>query len=315
MTFSTFNRSILLALLPALALVLFLEGQKYDPALIRFSSSDVSVGAEAELFPREVGEFSRSGQIRAYTKDNLYEYVNGHAEYFLSAGFIRLVVAEYIRTGTEPAQPDIVVDIYNMGKPIQAYGVLSGEIGDQGTAIRVGAKGAKTDQGISFIRGDYYVKITSFQGSISLEPIAREIDKAIGGSSEEITAFSRLPELKEVVATRYIKEAYRGLDFANNVTEREYRIQGDTVQVSLMTGTDSEIDKLVGSFLAFFKESDTPYELIRKNGRELYKIMDPYEGEWYLVPFPGSLFGIYGVTHENVLDTLLTSIAASREQT
>lgn len=315
MTSSTFNRSILLTLLPVIVLVLYVEGQKYDPALIRFTSSDVSVGSEAALFPREVDGLNRSGQVRIYSKDNLYEYVNGHAEYFISAGFVRLAVAEYIRTGTEPTQPDVVVDIYDMGKAIQAYGVYSSESGDQGAAIQVGSAGIKTDQGITFIRGKYYIRITSFQGAIPLEPMAREIDTLLGATPEEMTSFSRLPELEEVVTTRYIKEAYRGLDFANNVTEREYRIQGDTVQVSLMTGTDSEIDKLVGSFLAFFKESDTPYELIRKNGRELYKIMDPYEGEWYLVPFPGSLFGIYGVTHENVLDTLLTSIAASREQT
>lgn len=314
MTASTFNRSILLALLPVIALVLYFEGQRYDPALIRFASSDIGSGDEAALFPREIGEFSRSGQVRIYNKDNLYEYVDGHAEYFLSAGFVRLAVGEYIRTGTEPAQPDVIVDIYDMGKPIQAYGVLSGEIGDQGTAIKIGNKGAKTDQGISFISGKYYVKVTSFEEAISLEPIAREIDKTMGASSEDITTFSRFPDMKEVVATRYIKEAYRGLDFANNVMEREYRIQGNTVQVSLFTGTDAEIKRLVVSYLAFFRESETPFEKVRRQGQELYKVMDPYEGDWYLVPFTDALFGIYGTTDEKILDHFLSSMARSEKE-
>ncbi len=313
MTASHIYRVLLLVLLPVIGLVLYLEGQDYDPALIRFTSPEIGAGAEAALFPREIGGFSRSGQVRIYSKENLYEYVNGHAEYFLSAGFVRLAVGEYIRTGTEPAQPDIVVDIYDMGKAIQAFGVLSGEIGDQGTTVAIGAMGTKTDRGVSFISGKYYVKITSYQGGTPLDAVAKEIDRSIGASSKEITMFSGLPILGDVVTTRYIKEAYRGMDFANNVLEREYLIQGKTVQVALMTGTGAEIQRLVASYLAFFRGSDTPFEKISRDGRDFYKVMDPYEGEWYLVPFADSLFGIYGIEDSMVLDQVLTSIVESRK--
>jgi len=311
MTVSVLNRTLLIALLPVIALFLYLEGQKYDPALIRFTSSDIGAGTDAEFFPREIGQFSRSGQVRIYSKDNLYEYVDGHAEYFLSAGFERLTVAEYIRTGTEPVSPDIVVDIYDMGKALQAYGIFSGEVGDRGTAVQIGNRGAKTGQGISFISGKYYVKITSFQGTIPLEPIALEIEKAIGASPEEISTFSQLPDLGDVITTRYIKEAYRGIDFANNVMEREYRIEGNTVQVSLITGTEAEISGLIESYLTFFSESDTPFEKVSRNGLQFYKVMDPYEGDWYLVPVPGSLFGIYDVRDQRILNRVLASITAS----
>ena len=307
---SRLNRSLLLAFIPVIAFLIYFEGQKYDPALIRFTASDFSAGAESTLFPQSIGEFRRQGPVRIYSKENLYEYVNGHAEYFLSAGFVRLVVGEYMRSGTEPSQPDIVVDIYDMGKEIQAFGVLSDEIGEYASTVRIGMMGAKTDQGISFISGKYYVKITSFQGAVPLDTFAQQIDRLIGSSSGEITMFSRLPDLEEVVTTRYIKEAYRGIDFANNVIEREYRIQEKTIQVSLMTGTDTKIKELVASYLAFFRESDTPYEQTSRDGKDLYKIMDPYEGDWYLIPFSDSLFGIYGAADEEVLKQFLSSMSA-----
>ncbi len=79
MTYSRLNRFVLLALLPLIVFLVYIEGQTYDPALIRFTSSDVSTGAEAALFPREINGFSRSGVVRIYSKENLYEYVNGHA--------------------------------------------------------------------------------------------------------------------------------------------------------------------------------------------------------------------------------------------
>jgi hypothetical protein len=276
--------------------------------LIRFASSEISTGAEAAQFPREIDGFSRSGQVRLYSKENLYEYVNGHAEYFLSAGFEPLAVGEYIRTGTEPTQPDIVVDIYDMGKGIHAFGVLSDEIGDHASTVKVGMMGVQTEQGISFVSGKYYVRITSFQDALPVDTFAVQIDQMIGSLPENITLFSRLPDMGVVVTTRFIKEAYRGLGFVNNVIEREYLIQYKTVHVSLVAGSNTEMKKLISSYLGFFKESDTPYTKTLKKGQAVYKVMDPYEGDWYLIPFSDSLFGIYGVVDEGMLGRLLSSM-------
>ena len=76
-----------------------MEGQTYDPALIQFQSSLSQTDPALSFFPDKITEFSRIGQIRTFTKENLYEYVNGHAEYFISAGFSRLSVGEYSEAG------------------------------------------------------------------------------------------------------------------------------------------------------------------------------------------------------------------------
>jgi hypothetical protein len=299
---------LLIALLPVIALVVYIEGQTYDPALLTFTSSDISAGVEAALFPRSIDGFNRAGQVRLYTKENLYEYVNGHAEYFLSAGFDRLAVGEYIRTDTVPDQPDIVVDIYDMGKAIHAFGVLSDEIGDDASTVQIGMMGAKTAQGISFVSGKYYVKIASYQDEMPVDEFAKRIDQMIDSSPDEITVFSLLPDLGEVITTRFVKEAYRGLGFVNNVVEREYRVNGKAVQVSLVTGSDVDMQKLVSSYLAFFEESGTPYKQTVKDGQKIYTVMDPYEGDWYLVPLAGSVFGVYGEVDRSLLDRLLSSL-------
>jgi hypothetical protein len=130
----------------------------------------------------------------------------------------------------------------------------------------------------------------------------------IGSSNESFTVFSRLPELGEVITTRFVKEAYRGLSFANNVVEREYLFDGETVQVSHVSGSEAEMKELISSYLAFFKDSEIPYEQKSKNGHEMYRVMDPYEGDWNLLLFSDSVFGIYGEIDEALLDRIISSI-------
>lgn len=305
------NRFILLALLPIIALIVYIEGQTYDPALLQFTSSDISTGAETAFFPRNIEGFSRSGQVRLFSKENLYEYVNGHAEYFLSAGFMRLAVGEYVRTGTEPKQPDAVVDIYDMGKSIHAFGVLADEIGDALSSFQDGIMGARTPQGMSFASGKYYVKIAAYDETIPVDLFADNIDRLIGSSSETLSALLRLPDLGDVIATRFVKEAYRGLDFVHNIIEREYRIGGRTAQVFLFLGTDSDVKALVASYLDFFRESDIEHTVMKQDKLDIYKVIDPYEGEWYLIPASDALFGIFGEVDKKILDQFLVSIQDS----
>lgn len=147
-----------------------------------------------------------------------------------------------------------------------------------------------------------------------IELFASKIDEMIGSSATDFKEFSRLPEIGDIVSTRFVKEAYRGLGFAHNVIEREYNIKGKLVQLSLVTGNEKEMGELLSSYLAFFQESDTPYQKVEKNGQVVYTVIDRYEGDWYLVPLPNSLFGIYGGADEEVLEQFISSIVSTEKK-
>ncbi len=299
------NRILLLALLPVTAVLLYIEGQRYDPALIQFSPSEYGSGGEASFFPTEVDGYRQSGRLRRYNRENLYEYVNGHAEYFISAGFAGLTVGEYVREGGDPAQPDLVVDIYDMEKGIQAFGIFADEGGERAENLDAGHMGFKTDQVAGFINGRYYVKINRFNAQAPLEQMAREIDGNMGDGPDALSLFTRLPDLGEAVTTRFIKEAYRGLDFASNVIEREYRLQDKTFQVALLASDADASAKQLAAFRRFFERSDIPYIAIDQAGRTVYQVRDPYEGDWYLIPLPDTLLGVFGEVDEAVAATLI----------
>lgn len=296
-------RLLLIGLLPLIAFLLYFKGQHYDPALINFSSPQFTNDTMTDLFPAEISGLTRSGAVRTYTKENLFEYVNGHAEYFISAGFLKLGVGEY--TLNTKDEPDIIVDIYDMGRRIQAFGLLTDESRGDLSELHQGTMGIRTPRGISFAKGQYYIKISAFNDNLSLDDFAEEIDKYIPGADDPLSGFARLPDLGDVVTTRFIKEAYRGVDFITNVVEREYDVNGNTVQVFLREGSEREIQNMITAFKDYFRNSDIPYTEEVKYGNTVYQISDPYEGDWVLIALPDALFGIYGSFDTAMINAIL----------
>ena len=303
MAFSNTYRIMLLGLLPVVALLIYYSGQSYDPALINFNESQSAINNLSGVFPEEIATLSLSGQIRTYTRDNLYEYVNGHAEYFISAGFIKLSVGEYSMKSQD--DPDVVIDIYDMGKSIHAFGILSDESGGNLIDIHSGLTGFKTPQGLSFIKGQYYIKISSYSNTVSLDSFIEKLDSRISAGSDPFPEFTDLPDIGEVVSTRFIKEAYRGLDFINNVLEREYNVNGKTVQIFLLNEDNVIIKDKIKSFIKYFNNSDIKFNESQENGKTIYEINDPFEGDWVLVVSPDNILGIFG-SYDNAIINSLT---------
>ncbi len=299
-------RVLLMGLLPVIALCMYLEGQSYDPALIQFQSMVSGVNPMEAFFPEGIDSLRRNGTIISYMKDNLHEYVNGHAEYFISAGFAALSVGEYGKAGSDRDEPGVIVDIYDMGKSLQAFGILSDESGGSSHQLSTGAQGFRTRQGISFVRGQYYVRITAFDDTVSLDMVSETIDRRIGTGSDPFPEFSRFPDMGKVLQTRFVREAYRGLDFVNNVIEREYLLNGEKLQISLFTGKEGDAGRLVEAYMEFFRQNEIEYTGIEKMGTTFYEVDDPYEGKWVLIPQSESLFGIYGLYNEELLNKIIS---------
>jgi hypothetical protein len=304
-------RILLLALLPVLALALYVEGQRYDPALIDFEPARAGPARASDLFPPEISGYTLTGRARAYTRENLYEHINGHAEFFISAGFLGLSVGEYRAEGAGENRSEAVVEVYDMGTPLHAFGILTDEAGEND--VEPGPAGGRsmeirTDRRLAFTAGKYYVKINTFADAVPVDSFAASITETIvtGEAETDTTAlFSRFPDLGRVVATRFIKEAYRGLGFVENVLEREYSIDGRTVHVFIAGAGERDTRRLVEKFLEYFRKNGIAFEQNEKNGVEFYKVRDPYEGDWLLVPSSDALFGVFGTDDEKIVEHLV----------
>ena len=298
-------RVLLAGILPVVALLLYLEGQHYDPALIQFQSSAPGEKTPAGFFPPEIDGFTLIGRIREYTKDTLYEYVNGHAEYFISSGFMTLSVGEYRKATSDSIEPDVTVDVYDMGRSIHAFGVLTDESGGNLSDLTESITGVRSPLGLSFSRGQYYIKITSYDESIPLETFLSDVVSRVAGASDPFSVSTLLPHVGEAGKTRFIKEAYRGPDFVNNVIEREYYIDGKTLVIFTISGEEEEMRATTEAFIRYFRDAEIPYSEQERKGKKVYMIKDRYEGDWVLIPGSGSVAGIYGSYDDRIIDAVL----------
>jgi hypothetical protein len=294
---------VLLGLLPIIAAAIYITGQRYDPAAINFTFQ--RGGAEAVKLPEEIEGYRKIGRPRQFTKDNLYEYNDGHAEYFITQGFNSLTVYDYARNIKQPgAQAEALVEIYDMGNPIQAFAVLNDEMPADAVPAAVGAMGYTLSRGVLFFAGRYYVKIITFNDTVPAGKIASVAAKSIGADAEPFTLFERFPTLGKVVATRFIKENYRGLDFVRDALEREYDLDGEKVFIVLIPIAGKE--KALDAYLNFFKTTKTQYATIERHGKMFYRIDDKYEGQWYLLPMEDALIGVFGkVAEDKIMEIIL----------
>ena len=128
--------------------------------------------------PDEVDGWKASQKDGIYGQDNLYDYINGGAELYLSYGFNKVINRTYLR----PEQPDIVVDLFDMGTSQNAYG-----------------QGSQYSEGLLlFWKDRYYISIMSYpetaESKKALLTLGKEIEAAIRGEGPLPDVLNLLPQ-------------------------------------------------------------------------------------------------------------------------
>lgn len=153
--------------------------------------------------PRQINGWNLDGDVRIYTPDNLFEYINGGAELYISYGFERLWVRKYTRAD----YPEISVDIFDMGHPYRAFGVYSH---GRETDDRLVGQGGEYNSGLlTFWQDRYYTSVLVYpEDDASRETVlhlGRAIATAIGRRGDAPPLLNRLPaDGLEHSSVRYI---------------------------------------------------------------------------------------------------------------
>ncbi|MCL2877797.1 MAG: hypothetical protein FWF13_03345 [Acidobacteria bacterium] len=218
------------------------------------SSEDASLKS---LLPEnnEVAGWTLGEEIRFFDADNLYEFINGAAENFLIYGFEKVVTADY-DNAEQPSQ--IVVEIYQMADPRNTFGIYASERNPDSTFKTIGAEGYVGSTALNFWAGNYYVKLTVFQESESLQ---REMEKLAAVISRKIgnTGAQALPEIalfptenqvphsvrylaQDVLAQRYFRD---GFEAVYKIDNRESKL------VIALPGDEDAAKEALGKYKEF----------------------------------------------------------------
>jgi hypothetical protein len=201
----------------------------------------------AALVPRLEG-WSPAEAPRSFFPDDLFEYIDGAAESYLSYDFRELLVADLEKKGTDAS---LTLEIYDMGGPVNAFGIFGSERFPDNKTVPVGQLAYCEGEALNFLAGRFYVKMLAFGLGEGTEAFLGEVGAKVASGikpSGELPALIKGFPSEGLVARseKYIKKNFMGYAFLSDGYVASYRAGDREIEgFFIETRSDDEAESLV----------------------------------------------------------------------
>jgi hypothetical protein len=192
-----------------------------------------------------------------YDADNLWEYINGQADFFIDYGFVRVDAAEYRH---DKESSSVVLEVYRMGRPQEAFGIFAAERTRDDRSIEIGTEAYLGANVLGFWQGEQYVKLTSFEESATIEQqligLAEAISVRIPDQGGELETLAVFPEEGRVEASdRFIPSNFLGQPYLTDAYQVDYTLDGQDIQLFVVeAGSPTEARTHFKKLEDFYRE-------------------------------------------------------------
>lgn len=294
---------------------IFLEQSRFDQSVLKPGT------LQQELSTQPPSPFTPPQDLRQYAPqnltslspaesfgpENLSDKINGKAELYLSAGFVRLVSQRFAIEDEPSAWMEAF--IYDMGSPRGSYAVYSLQKRFEAKELELGDYGYGTENSLYFVHGPYYLEIVS---SVAQERMA-ELMLSFGRNfisktpmeSNELNELALFPEKnlnRESISL--IPSNGFGFEQFDSIFTAQYGV-GDTELTAFLSRRKSQVEaaRLVESYTSFLlKFGGTELKSnLNIPGAKLVEIMDTFE----LFFSRGSILaGVHGAENRKAAEEL-----------
>jgi len=207
----------------------------------------------------EMPGWSRVTEPEHYEADNLWEYINGQADFFIDYGFARVDTAEY-RNDQESSS--VVLEVYLMGRPQEAFGIFAAERTRDDRPLEIGAQAYLGANVLGFWQAEQYVKLTSFDDGPEVERLlvglAEEISSRIPSQGRDLETLLLFPEEGRIEASeRFIPKNFLGQPYLTDSYRVGYTFDSQHLQLFLAeTGSTEEAKSHFSRLVEFYRGQD-----------------------------------------------------------
>lgn len=248
------------------------------------------------LLPQLEGwRFQEDPQL--FSPGTLFEYIDGAAESYLGYDFKELVVGQYEKDGTDIS---IILEIYDMGGPLNAFGIFSSERYPDNPEVNLGNAGYMEEEVLNFISGRFYIKLICYNGGEEtpeyLQKFAREVESRIKEKGQLPDIFRLFPDEGRVKnSEKYIRKNFMGFEFLSQGYVVTYRLDGVQYECLIIDcGSPAEAASRLKKLVDFYAGEKNPF--IKKGS--YYQQKNAY-GQQVLLGQAGSyLYGFSRVPEE-----------------
>jgi hypothetical protein len=181
------------------------------------------------FFPeaRLLAGWSRQEKPKHFQSQNLYEYIDGEAELYLSYDFKELSTSTYFKGS--PEDTFITVDCYDMGTLLNAFGLYASYRYPGYVYEKIGTEGFLSDFGLTFFKGRYVVEIKTSDVSEICRDTALRLSRIISGRIPDGDGFplqaALMPEARQVpYSLKYFAKDMLNQAFLQEGLEAKYNV-------------------------------------------------------------------------------------------
>lgn len=218
-----------------------------------------------------------------YTKENLFDYINGEAELYFPYGFEVLATARYVNV-SNPAV-SLVMDVYKMGSLKHAFGMYANYRRSDDVSVKAGADAVISPSQMLMYQDRYYIRLQASG--------APEIEKniflaCVQSLSKNLPQnFSRPRELAVfgIAAVtpnseRYIAQSLLGYAFFRHGYMADATMSGEQVQVFMVPEASEELaQKTLDQYRAYLRDSGKDAKMSGATEHMALEAIDPlYQG-------------------------------------
>jgi len=204
-----------------------------------------------------------SGPVDVYTKDTLFKLINGEAELYFPYGFQRCFAVEYACDAE--AEFVLSAEVYEMGSPLDAFGVYSKYRDSDEDFVQAGAEGFMGRTQIVFYQDRYFVKLRVAgkprEDRDALLTVARAMSTVLPENRVEPPEVRAIRVDGLVAKTEtYVAESLLGYRFFGHGLMAETELDGAVARVFVVFhDAPGDAQKTIEEYTAYLKDSQAEY--------------------------------------------------------
>jgi hypothetical protein len=195
----------------------------------------------------------------SYYPENLFEYINGAAEIYLSYEFKELIVAQQQK---DQSERNVAIEIYDMGNEKNAFGIYSAERYPDNRFIDIGLQGYLEEGTLNFLVDRYYVKLLCFECEEQSEDVlmvfSQDIVESVGHKGSLPTLLEAFPSKGlQSNSENFILRNFMGYSFLHNGYSAKYKLNDLEFDCFLAEGkNDADATEMMQKYLEVKKSQN-----------------------------------------------------------
>jgi len=246
-----------------------------------------------------------------YTPDNLFEYIDGEAELYNDYHFKEMVTASYARKDNEAIT--FTIDIYDMGTPLNAFGIYSSFRRPQLTFDKIGEEAIVSDLNIRFYKGRHFVQLNAGSTDELVRTTIRKLALKLADTipaAEQPSELSLLPTDGQMPhSLKYITKGFMGQALFKQSLQADYKLaSGECTGFVVIFKDDKAAIDALKAFEASLRDRGTIKTSLKETGNVKFIASEQYMGNILVQQNGRYIVGVKGYKDEKEAEGLVEKI-------